>query len=233
MKIIVPARNLHFCLACNLIQPLGSTHNFTQSGWLILFNPNHLSGQHKLGKSAKHFSFCRTTLFCTDVYCLLSNSSSMASWGKQSNSWTPWLFFFDQGFPVEYGLDTFNTPHTGTTLCHPQNWLCRLRCRIPLRQLALISPLGNIFWRHACFSPKQPEPQNHGDFNVYFLKQQTWLLLHMANISPSYVQQCLKITIHLSSRHLATKILSPLYHYFFPFLQDLQHKRKLYIPCCH
>ena len=26
----------------------------------------------------------------------------------------------------------------------------------PLRHLALISPLGNIFWRHARFSPKQP-----------------------------------------------------------------------------
>ena len=115
----------------------------------------------------------------------------------------------------------------------PQNWLCRLRSRISLRHLAITSLLGNIFWRHARFSQKQPEPQNHGDFNVYFLKQQTWLLLHTANMSPLYVQQCLKITIHLSSRHLAAKILSPLYHYFFPFLRRLQHKRKLFIPCCH
>ena len=115
----------------------------------------------------------------------------------------------------------------------PQNWPCRLQCRISLRHLALISPLGNILWRHARFSPKQPEPQNLGDFNVYFLKQQTWLLLHTANISPSYVQQYLKITIQLSSWHLASKILSPLYHYFFPFLRGLQLKRKLYIPCCH
>ena len=113
----------------------------------------------------------------------------------------------------------------------PQNWLCWLRCRISLRHQALISPLGNIFWRHARFSPKQPEPQNHGDFNVYFLKQQTWLLLDTANISPSFVQQCLKI--HLSSRYLPAKILSSLYHYFFLFLRDLQLKRKLYIPCCH
>ena len=57
------------------------------------------------------------------------------------------LFLFDQGILVEYELYTFNTPHTGTTLCHPQNWLCRLRCRISLRHLALISPLGHIFWR--------------------------------------------------------------------------------------
>ena len=29
------------------------------------------------------------------------------------------LFLLDQGIPVEYELDTFNTPHTGTTLFHP------------------------------------------------------------------------------------------------------------------
>ena len=53
----VAERISYFCLARNLIQPLGSTHNFTQSGWLILCNPDHLSGQHKLGKSAKHSLF--------------------------------------------------------------------------------------------------------------------------------------------------------------------------------
>ena len=57
------------------------------------------------------------------------------------------LFLLDQGIPVEYELDTFNTPHIGTTLRYPQNWLCRLQCWIPLRHLALISPLDLIFWR--------------------------------------------------------------------------------------
>ena len=87
------------------------------------------------------------------------------------------LFLLDQGFPVEYELDEFNMPHTGTTLHHPQNWLCRLRCKIQLRHLAT-SSLGNIFWRHSHFSPKQPEPQTHDDFNVSLLKQQTRPLLH-------------------------------------------------------
>ena len=68
------------------------------------------------------------------------------------------LFLLDQGIPVEYELDKFNTPHTGTTLFHPQNWLCRLRCLIPLRHLATTSPLGNIFWRHSRFSTNN---QNH------------------------------------------------------------------------
>ena len=63
------------------------------------------------------------------------------------------LFLFGQGIPVEYELDKFNTPHTGTTLFHPQNWLCRWRCLIPLRHLATTSPQGNIFWRHIVTCP--------------------------------------------------------------------------------
>ena len=45
--------------------------------------------------------------------------------------------------------------HTGTTLFHPQNWLCQLRCLIPLWHLATTLPLGNIFWR------PHTSPRNH------------------------------------------------------------------------
>ena len=57
------------------------------------------------------------------------------------------LFLLDQGIPVEHELDKFNTPHPGTALFHPQNWLCRSQCLILLWHLAATSPLGNIFWR--------------------------------------------------------------------------------------
>ena len=76
--ILVAERILHFCLAHNLIQPLGSMHNFTQSGWLILFNPNHLSGQHKLGKPSNTL-FGWTIRSVQTSYCLLFNSSSGSS----------------------------------------------------------------------------------------------------------------------------------------------------------
>ena len=112
------------------------------------------------------------------------------------------LFLSDQGFPVEYELDEFNTPHIGTTLRHPKNWLCRLRCRISLRHLAT-SPLGNIFWRHSRFSPKQIEPQTHGDF-IVSLNSKHDFCYTMANISPSRVQQ------HAQ--------LSPLHNNFISFL---------------
>ena len=59
----------------------------------------------------------------------------------------------DQGFPVEYELDEFNLPHTGTTLSRHQLWLCQLRSNIPLRH-PTTSSLGNIFWRHSRFSPQ-------------------------------------------------------------------------------
>ena len=140
-------------------------HNFTQSGWLILFNRTTFLGSSNWGKpSNTPFSQNNFVLYRR----LLSNSSSssMAPWRKPSKSWTPWLFFLDQEFPVEYGLDTFKTPHTGITLRHPKSPSDTERLHLS----------ATLFWRHARFSLKQPELQNHGDFNVYFIKQQTWLL---------------------------------------------------------
>ena len=85
----------YFCLARNLIRPLGSTHNFTQSRWLILFNPNYLSEQLKLEKPSNTPSFAEHRSGQTS-YCLLFNSSSSSSitppWGKPSNLWTPCVY---------------------------------------------------------------------------------------------------------------------------------------------
>ena len=91
-----------------------STHNFTQSGWPILFNPDLFPGQQKLGKlpNTRLLAEQRRPVQ-TSHWRLFNSSNSMDTWGNLSN-----LIF-------EYELDTFNTPHTGITLCHPQNWLCR------------------------------------------------------------------------------------------------------------
>ena len=106
------------------------------------------------------------------------------------------------------------------------NWLTLFEgCKIPLQHLAT-SSLGNNFWRHLCFSPKQPEPQTHGDFNISLLKQQNHDFCYtMVNISPLHIQQCLILTMHFLLRHLAAKMLSQLYHnfilfpYFFPYCE--------------
>ena len=116
------------------------------------------------------------------------------------------LFLLDQGIPVEYELDTFNTQHTGNNFTLPP----KLAMSIAMPNLAPTpSPYftsGPHFLETTRFSPKQPETQT-------------------ANILPSHIQQ--------------HTLLSQLYHnsisslYFFPFPRGLQHKSKLYIPCCH
>ena len=128
------------------------------------------------------------------------------------------LFLLDQGFPVEYESDEFNTPHTGTTLHHPQNWLCQLRCKIPLRRLAT-SPLGNIFQRHSCFSPKQPEPLTHSDYKCFCPQtaNTTFATLWRTYFPRTSNNECLNLTMHFSLRHLAAKTLSQLYHNFISF----------------
>ena len=108
-------------------------------------------------------------------------------------------------------------PLTGTTLRHLQNWLCRLRCKIPLPHLAT-SSLGNIFWRHSHFSPKQPEPQTHGDYN-HFCPQTantTFAILWRTHL-PQHIKQCLYLTMYFSFGHLAAKMLPQLYHKFISF----------------
>ena len=158
-----------------------------------------------------NFVQCRRLTGCATIA-----AAAWTQWGNLSNSWTPWLFFLDQGFPVEYGLDTFNTPHTGTTLRHPQNWLCRVRCLIPLWHLVTISPQGNIFWGHARFSTNN---QNH---------KITGTSTSISSNSKHYFTT--RPTTRVAFSTLSHNSISSLY--FFPFPWGLQHKRKLFIPCC-
>ena len=141
--------------------------------------PGPFSRATEIGEAAKHF--LSQNDFIQDRH--LTVCSSIAASASNHHEESHLIYgllasvFLDQGFPVEYELDKFNTPHPGTTLCHPQNWLCRLRCKISLRHLGTPS-LGNIFWRHSRFSPKQPEPQLTVTTFVSVLKHQTRLLLH-------------------------------------------------------
>ena len=69
-----------------------------------------------------------------------------------------------QGIPVEYKLDTFNMTRTGTTLCHPKNWLCRFDAQLSSRYLALNSPLGYFNGDNADSSPQKYQTHKiHGD----------------------------------------------------------------------
>ena len=59
---------------------------------------------------------------------------------------------FIQGIPVEYELDAFSMPSTGTTSCHPKNGYVDLSVT-PLSTLVPFSPLVHT-WRQRRLSPK-------------------------------------------------------------------------------
>ena len=86
-------------------------------------------------RPAKHFLFLRS--FETGQTELLSALLLAATSHHHEESHLIYgplaSILLDQGFPVEYESDEFNTPHSGTTLTRLQLWLCRLRRKIPLR----------------------------------------------------------------------------------------------------
>ena len=150
----VVERTSYFCLARKLIWPLWSSHIFTQWGWLILFSPDHFSGQHKNGESRSNYLFLRT--FWEGRAYFLSDPCIAAESQHHEESrliYRPLEFtLLDQGFPAEQELDACNPLHTGILLCRLQLLLCLQRRVITLRHPAT-SFRGNIFWRLSCLSP--------------------------------------------------------------------------------
>ena len=204
-------------MACNLIRPLGSTHNFTQSGRLILFIPDHLSGQNKLGKPPNTLYFSELLRSRQTSYCLLFSSSSITPpRGKPSNLWTPCVYSLRPRVPSWIWIRWIQyTTHRNNS------WSSPVLAMSTAMQNSLwcvaTSSLGNIFWRHSRFSPKQPKPQIHGWLHRFCPQTANDFCYTMASISPSYIQQCLNLTMHFSLRHLAAKMLSQLYNYFISF----------------
>ena len=76
-----------------------------------------------------------------------------------------------QGIPVEYKLDAFNMPRTGTTLCHPKIGYVDPTHNPTLDPLALNSHLGHFNGDQHTPSLKQTD-KNHRDSKVQFLQLQ-------------------------------------------------------------
>ena len=150
-------------MARNLIWPLGSTHIFTQWGWLILFIPDPFSGQHQIGESPPNTLFLRTFSKRTDVLtvCSFHSSSIMTPWGKPSNLWTSWVYSLRPRVP-SWILDVFNLPHTGTPLSRLQFWLCPLRRNIIRSDIQLLHPWATFSGDIHASLPKQPGPHIYG-----------------------------------------------------------------------
>ena len=113
------------------------------------------------------------------------------------------LFLLDQGFPVEYELDEFNTPHTGTILHHPPK-IGYVECDAVFHSNTYRVNLWATFSGDIHASPQNN--QNHKLMvTLTFLSSNSKhdFCYTMANISPSHVQ-----------RHV---LLSPLHNNFISF----------------
>ena len=78
-----------------------------------------------------------------------------------------------QGIPVEYKLDTFNMPRTGTTLCHPKIGYVDPTRNPALDTLALNSPLGHFNGDHARLSTRRTQTTVTLKFNPSHVRQHT------------------------------------------------------------
>ena len=78
-----------------------------------------------------------------------------------------------QGIPVEYELDAFNMPRTGTTLCHPKIGYVDLTHNPALDTLALNSPLGHLNGDSANSPHQIPDTKLHGDSKAQSLTRPT------------------------------------------------------------
>ena len=112
-----------------------------------------------------------------------------------------------QGIPVEYKLDTFNMPRTGTTLCHPKIGYVDLT-RNALDTLALNSPLGHLNGDNA-YSPQIPDtkPKWHPKFNSYncniFRQNATNTIPHTSDDTRCY------LTFSTSHNSISSQYLQP------------------------
>ena len=94
------------------------------------------------------------------------------------------LFRLDQGIPVEYELDTFNTPPQEQLYATPKIGYVDAMPYFRSRHLALNSPLGHFNGDNAHLFPNHQTHKTHGDSKVHFLQRQTWLSLNYGEHNP-------------------------------------------------
>ena len=173
----VAERTSYFCVARKLIWPLGSTHIFTQWGWLIPFNPDHFSGKHQVEEGPPNTLVLRTFWNRTDVLTVrsLHSSSFTTPWGKSSNLWTSWVYSLRPRVPSWIRIrciqsvthrNTFKSPPTLAMLTATHNYAQTSSYFVP----------GQHFLE--TFTLRSHSNQDHtymGDYIIHVLNQQTRL----------------------------------------------------------
>ena len=98
------------------------------------------------------------------------------------------------------------------------------------------SSQSNIFWRTlTLLSLNNQDHTSMGDYIIPVLNQQTRLLQDLWRLYLIHTfNNALTVTLHISLRQIAAKIPSQLHSScLLSFQQDLQHKRKPFIPRCY
>ena len=207
-------------MARNLIRPLGSTHIFTQSGSLILFNPDHLSGQSQIGESRQTLSLPQNLFVQDRRLTICSSIAAAASHHHEESSLIHGLLapiLLDKGFPVEYELDEFNMPHTEEQFLVASS-IGYVDCDAKSTPTPCYFISGQHFLETFTLFPEATRTTNSWVTSTFLSSNSKHDFCYtMANISPSHIQQCLNLTMHFSLRHLAAKMLSQLYNNFISF----------------
>ena len=122
-----------------------------------------------------------------------------------------------QGIPVEYKLDAFNMPRTGTTLCHLKICYVDLTRNPALDTLALNSLLGHLNGE-STYSPQIPDTKLTVTYKVQFLQLQHVFRQKCNEHNPSHVQrhtlpsqpsQLLITQFRLNKHNLSTSLAAP------------------------
>ena len=115
-----------------------------------------------------------------------------------------------QGIPVEYKLDAFNMPRTGTTLCHPKISYVNAMLLFRSRHTSYQFTSGPLQWRQCILSsPKIPDTRN---YTVTLKFNPSHVRRHTLPSQPSQLvisQFCLKN--NLSTSFAAPKA-NPIFH---------------------
>ena len=177
----VAERTSYFCLAHNLIWPLGSTHIFTQSGWLILFSPDHFPRQHQIGERPPNTFILRSFRTGQTSYCPLSffSSSTTTPRGKPTNLLTSWVYSFRPRVPSWLWIRWIQPTSHRNNSKSPSTLAMSTAMQNSAQTPSHFIPGQHFLETFTLLSPNDQDHTFMDDDNVPVLNQQTRLLLHL------------------------------------------------------
>ena len=171
----------------------------------------------------------------TDVLtiCSLHSSSITTPWGKPSNLWTSGVYSLRPRVPSWIWIRCIQSTTHRNTFISPLTLAMSTAIRNSAQTSGYFIPGQHFLETFMLLSCNNQDQIFMGDYIITVLNQQTRPLLHLWR---PYLTQtfnnALLVAMHISLKHLATKIPSQLHNYFLPsFLRDFPHKDPLSSRC--